>query len=324
VKYTHLPEMPKGGKFEEFVASFLQQPGRYVERQLREKEQRDVLELDVVLTDYSADDFETHVVEVKSGDWGFTDLFKLCGQMRYLEVETGHVVALGDGSTTEADLMRSVGDKLCISVQWVPAYSAAAGALEPLMPPGWAHESGVSELWRYSHWLDRCLTKRLVDLAKSTPKRGPRVAREIDGDLQTNLFSRDLLTRTAGLYASYRKARHLSARWCHEELGADFDTPPSEQIPAVSFRSAYYHDVESPHDLDIAAWIEHRMRVSILKNAVDYTLSRRTGRRGSDEVRVVAGGQRVRLAEALPQSFVDGVEEMSRRPWMHLYPVLWQ
>jgi hypothetical protein len=315
--------MPKGGEFEEFVSSFLQQPGRYVERQLHEKEQHDVLELDIVLTDYLGNDFKTHIVEVKSGSWGCTDLFKLCGQMRYLKVESGHVVALGNDAGAEPDFMRSVAEKLGIDIQWVPAYSEAGKALEPLMPQGWTGEPGVSELWRYSYWLDRCLARRLNDLARSTSRRGPQEARAIQADLQTNLFSRDLLCRTTGLYDTYKKARHLSARWTHEEHGSDFDHPPSEQIPPAAFKATYYDEVERPHDLDVAAWLEHRMRMAVLKNAVD-SLAGRNAASAPGEPRVTADGRTTPLRNALPRTFQTGVDALVNRRWVHLYPVLWQ
>jgi hypothetical protein len=49
----------------------------------------EVLELDIVATDYGSEERRSVLAEVKCGGWGFPDLFKLVGWMQYLGIEYG-------------------------------------------------------------------------------------------------------------------------------------------------------------------------------------------------------------------------------------------
>ena len=76
-----LPELPKGKEFEEYISAFFQSGGNYIERSIIEREVEEVLELDIITTDYCSSTPEIKLVEVKSGGWGFPDLFKVRGWM---------------------------------------------------------------------------------------------------------------------------------------------------------------------------------------------------------------------------------------------------
>ena len=78
---AELTDMPKGKELEEFVAAHFQCAGYYVEKNITEQHVHQVLELDVVATKYVDATPEKMLVEVKSGNWGFPDLFKVCGWM---------------------------------------------------------------------------------------------------------------------------------------------------------------------------------------------------------------------------------------------------
>ena len=84
-----LPELPKGKEFEEFVSAFFQSNKYYIERNIARREVVDILELDIVTTNYNLSPPEIKLLEIKSGDWGSSDLFKVRGWMDYLSITKG-------------------------------------------------------------------------------------------------------------------------------------------------------------------------------------------------------------------------------------------
>lgn len=316
-----LPQHPKETEFEEFVSAFLQCGGAFVERQIHEKEGTDVLELDVVLSYYEADAVKSGIVEVKSGGWGCGDLFKLAGWMKYLSVDDGVLAALG--ANKDEELLRLVADKLGIGLAWIADHAEAEVALVPFVGTDQIDPDDV-DVWRYSYWLERCLEKRLNDLRKCGDGRAaPGRTYEVHKGLQSNLFARDMLTRTAALYQSFQDNPHLSARWGAEAVGMDFDGD-HVAIPDTVFADVYYSNVSEPNDLDVATWVEQRTRLALFKNLVDYELMRREKGDGFEHITFTFLGMEIKLVDTLPASFQNALEALREEPYFHRYPVLWQ
>jgi predicted RecB family endonuclease len=75
-----LPGLPKDKEFEEFLAAYFQCIGLYVQRNVIDRQEEEVLELDIIATSYSNNSKpDSILVEVKSGEWGFVDIFKIRG-----------------------------------------------------------------------------------------------------------------------------------------------------------------------------------------------------------------------------------------------------
>lgn len=315
-----LPEFPRETEFEEFVSAYLQCGGYFVERQIHEQETRDVLELDVVLTAHTASDVGVRIAEVKSGEWGCSDLFKLAGWMRYLGVDEAILASLG--AMKDADVLETVASRLNIGLATIETHEDAEEALRAFV--GVKVDSLDVAMWRYAYWLERCLGQRLNDLRKSGGLVAPQRVYEVHKRLQTNLFAYDMLSRTNSLYDIFRTQPHLAARWASELLGADFDGDYAK-LPKPIFEQVYYGGSAIPHDLDLVTWTEYRIRLSILKNLVDYELLRRkSGDAAFNSVVYRIGGQDVRLADMLPASCRDAVKVLSEQPFFHRYAVLWQ
>ncbi|WP_345045973.1 hypothetical protein [Streptomyces sannanensis] len=85
-----LPDIPKAGEeLEDYIAALFQASGHFVEKQIIESDLADILELDIFATGYGPEKAVRRLIEVKGGGWGFTDLFKVVGWMRYLELQHG-------------------------------------------------------------------------------------------------------------------------------------------------------------------------------------------------------------------------------------------
>lgn len=84
---AELPAVPRGKYLEDYVAALLQQSGYFVEKSAIERGETEVLELDIVTTQYVQQIPNRVLFEVKSGAWGFSDIFKLLGWQTYLSPE---------------------------------------------------------------------------------------------------------------------------------------------------------------------------------------------------------------------------------------------
>src|SRR5688572_33375598 len=75
-----------GTDLEHYVAALFQASGHYVEKSVIHRDPpAELLELDIVATDYFVDPVRSTLVEAKGGkQWGYPDLFKMLGWMRYL------------------------------------------------------------------------------------------------------------------------------------------------------------------------------------------------------------------------------------------------
>ena len=87
-----LPDLPKKTEFEEYVSAFFQSGGYYIERNIIERDVEEVLELDIITTNYNSSPPEIKLIEVKSGGWGFPDIFKIRGWMDYLNISEGALI----------------------------------------------------------------------------------------------------------------------------------------------------------------------------------------------------------------------------------------
>lgn len=84
-----LPKIPKDKDYEDYLCAYLQAGGLYVERSIIHREVEELLELDIITTDFQQDSAENLLIEIKSGDWGFSDIFKIRGWLTYLHYDKG-------------------------------------------------------------------------------------------------------------------------------------------------------------------------------------------------------------------------------------------
>jgi hypothetical protein len=96
-----LPEFPEGKEFEEYISALLQAGGYYVERNIIDRKGTEVLELDIITTDYSNRLPNVRLFEVKSTEWHFSDLFKVRGWMDYLKLKNAAFIAKGSRDSFE-------------------------------------------------------------------------------------------------------------------------------------------------------------------------------------------------------------------------------
>ena len=300
-----LPETPKGKEFEDLVLAHLQTSGLYTEKRI---EKENILELDIVTTDFQETESESKLIEVKSGGWGMKDVFKLKGQMVYLEIKSGALVL----KTDEKDLLdahKAVSKKLGLELICFDS----AEKINPLTLKLDDKKLATSDIsaWRYSFWIERMMIENLINKCKSNQDAlRYKVLREYHQEINRDIFySQNKAMRIFKLYQTFQKYPRMSARCSHEMLGGNFDDSVTYVHPDVYARTFYKCEYT---DIQLSCLFEHRARIAILKNVVEYIQS---GTKVSDGLSIDG---------LLPSSFKTGVEELKKHKYYYKYPLFWQ
>ena len=109
-----LSDNPLEAEFEDYVAAHIASRGMFVETGVTERDPRDVLELDVVWTDYRNLPPVRNAMELKSKGWGLGDFFRFCGWLKYIGITEASFVFRGLPDQTPIDLMNRLGAKVGI------------------------------------------------------------------------------------------------------------------------------------------------------------------------------------------------------------------
>ena len=114
-----LPKDPKDHDYEDQIAAMLLASGYYLEtRLILKKGSEEVLEFDAIATptnDYT----NRKIVEVKSGAWGVSDLFKLYGQMMYTNHKSAWLIHKKATSETKKAAIQELSTKIPVSTIYI-------------------------------------------------------------------------------------------------------------------------------------------------------------------------------------------------------------
>jgi len=308
-----LPAVPTGKELEDFVAALLQCTRHFVEKNIREP---DVFELDIVATSYGKGSPEDRLFEVKGDkDWGFSDIFKLLGQMVYLGISRGAFITTRRPQDRELEFYVDRCKKVNIDLRLIENIDRA-GDIFDRVGYGVGDEM-LRELWRFSFWMERCLIQVLRREAKSNPQaRAPREALRYYHLVNSGVFmTRDVVERVGQLYRAYMDHPKLTAGAAREMGGGVFDPVTPGGSPLIG--EALF---KGQHPLLHACmYLEHRARLSILKGAVDYLCERaRQGQTLGSRVTTDLG------LVCLPATFLRALSVIEKEPSFSLYPLFWQ
>lgn len=152
-----LPDLPKGKEFEEYISALFQCGGFYVERNIVEREEKEeILELDIVATNYGGDPPESLMVEVKSGNWGFSDIFKVKGWLDYLGYTQG--LLLTNKPKEKTDFYEEKANDIGVKLLQIHDLSKAPEFLKQTVPSDKLTQADFST-WRFSYWVERNLLR---------------------------------------------------------------------------------------------------------------------------------------------------------------------
>jgi hypothetical protein len=314
---AELPVNPEGVGLEDVVAAHLAARGAFVERGVTEREPDDVLELDVVWTDYTDGLLERHPVEVKSGKWSLKDIFKFAGWMTYADLGQGQFVYKKLPQGRDPRSVNAVCDKLGIDlVQIDNAKDWDGKGFEC------ATEARQSEwtvpIWRYSFWLQRLFVSQLDKLAKNgqCPESVEAVRRYEMLVNDSIFFEPNPQARVEWLLNYHFKHPKLAKTAATEiETGkVEFVNPTSDRVFSGALFRGDFPLVQS------CFYVEHRARLAIIKAAADYAHAQKARVLPTPEGKFFFA----LFGPTAHKAFYDTVEEFGECASFHLLPVLWQ
>lgn len=322
VKLNAIPEA--GDDIEDYTAALFQAAGYFVEKSLVQRDPADVLELDIVATRYWDVLPSSLLAEVKGGGWGYHDLFKVIGWMRYLGLPSAaFFVKTCDDRDFEAVRLRMA--PLNLAVVHFENFDDPAALFATAGFGQIASEMDVA-VWRHSYSVERRLAKVLTDRVKSHKgQQGAAAALAYHRLVNDSIFFQEtVLGRMHALYDAYKQHPKLSLACAIEAEGGLYD-PAVEPTDNALMREAMR---EGKHPfLQACFYTEHRARLALLKAAVDYCCENPEGISPYDPALVVNDGK-IDLYElwlhSLPQSFKDGIAWLVQQPTFRRYALFWQ
>lgn len=315
-----LPKDPKGWELEDSIAAHFVSRGCYVETGVKERNPDEILEMDIVWTDYRKEPQSRHPVEVKSGDWGLGDVFKFYGWTRYLGLEPGEFIHKEAYGRNDPRSLRHIADRTGITLLHVPNPQDAGQHFAALGLPDPAWE-GLPEVWRFSFWAQRRLLKSLTEaIRQNVCAASARSAKEYHQLINDAVFFiPDVRDRVGELLAAHFDHQELGASAAYElETGkVEFAAPPQTN----TFRRACFRGTRFP--VQACLYLAHRARLYVLKAVVDYWLARE---RGEIKARTIKFGKLLLdlTAGKLTSAMANGAEELSAAGSFRMFPVFWQ
>ena len=315
-----LPKLPTDTEFEDFVSAHLQAAGYFIEKSVINREEAEVLELDIVFTGYKADEppFEK-LIEVKSGSWGFSDIFKLSGWGKYLGINDLHLVVAKTKDNQDFYKKKSTD----IGIDLILHSNDASDIHQSSLLKGIAVDQVDVSNWRFSYWVERNIQKALKHKKKSIQdKKSYLYLDDYFHTLNSGIFfSKNVIRRADILYDTYKKYPHITRKVGNELEGGDFEID-NKAIPDAIFKKTFF-DCEFTA-LTISTYIEHRARLAILKAAVDFSLFEKHGIDDRIKAEIEILDLKFPLNNFLPTTFLRGLDEIKKDKYFYLYPVFWQ
>ena len=230
-----LPDLPKGKEFEEYISAFFQSSGYYIERNITKK---DVLELDIVATNYRQSPPDIKLIEVKSGKWGLKDLFKIRGWMFYLNISKGIFIVNNRGG--DVDFSKQIAKELNIDLVIISDLSESKEALTEFISNENIENENIST-WRYSYWVERNLLNRLNHKKKShQDKKCFKSLEDYYFDVNNEIFFiENIVKKVDKLYFTFQEFPRISAKCANELIGNSFDCE-YDDLPEQIYRETFY------------------------------------------------------------------------------------
>lgn len=310
---VELSDFPESGpELEDYVAALFLAAGHFVEKNV---EEQNVLELDIVATDYSQDPPRVILSEAKSGHWGYSDLFKVVGWMRYLKIGEGAFFCQGSDGKNLGRVANVFGP-LDVAVVDFEDFADPLGKFTAAGLPVIEHPDEITH-WRWVHHTERLLTAKLISMAKTATADGPRAVLTYHRLVNDGIFFEPTIaSRLQALYAAYQSHPRLTLSCAREMDGHAFDPDVLPGSSSDRITEALRHGQHLL--LQAAFYAEHRAKLAILKAAIDMAC-----RLPKVVAKLIGPGFKMG-APPLPGSFVEGLRWLTAQPTFTQYARLWQ
>lgn len=316
-----LPEIPKDFAYEDYVASVLNAGGFYLERGLHKRDKNDILELDIVTNKFTERGVEKTLSEIKSGGWGFPDIFKVRGWMDYLGFQkSSFVVQKADTNQATYDKVSSeLGVFLAVTHEenGKLSYDQIHKIYEINITQ---HEDAFIENLRYSYALERKIVFDISSTANSNKNlEGFKILKQYLFDLCDNtFFEPSPIERIQKVFKLFTEHTHITARLDNERVDNLYTDISADNVSITkkSFDELFYKS-QKTNKLYGALYTEMLNRLYILKNCVEELLY--LGKNQSLQNRLAKLN-----IEYLPSNIKGAMQQLRTHAYFYYYPYFWQ
>lgn len=312
-KTIELESNPIEYDYEDYICAFFQSGGLYVERSIIHRETEEILELDIITTDFLKENTSKKLVEIKSGKWGFNEIFKVKGWLVYLKIDDGIFIVKKERNSFSYFEKKS--KELGITLIDNSDLSKTNDCLEDFLHQA-ADEKEIETL-RFSYLLERKLLKKIKDLKKQNPNN--QGFKNLDDYFfkvnSGSFFSNNPIKRIKQLFEVYLKYKNLTAKICYELENGEYNEDV-EELTKGGFADTFYKASNSP--LQISLYIEHIARITILKSCAEHLIKNHQDSFGEETFLESIDYL------SIPNTIKNGLDELVKEPYFHRYPVFWQ
>ena len=312
-----IPLIPKDYAYEDYVAAILNLGGYYLERGIHKRAGKDILELDIVTNKFNNKGVEKTISEIKSGGWGFPEIFKVRGWMDYLHFNhASFVVQIPDDKESIYEgISNQLGINLIATEQKGDRLNDANLKKIyniPIVP----HEQEALSNLRFSFALERKLINDIR--ATSRSMNGFVVLKDYLFDLIDNtFFVSEPVDRLQKVFDLFSEHYHITSRLDQENKETTYDaTDKDADISKDTFRELFFNH-EQPNKLYGALYVEMQNRLSVLKYITEDILM---PQKEKSIDKIINNMKHFGLASNLN----SGIQTLKEHPYFYLYPYFWQ
>lgn len=310
-----LPRDAKEYDYEDQVCSLLHAHGYYLETRLVLKMgSEEVLEFDALAT--PTNDYQNRkVVEIKSGKWGISDIFKLYGQVLYTSENHAWLIHKKAATETKKKAIQDVCGSVPVTTININIEEAADSENIPfgLEIPENIAKSIFSTSW-WSRSADRIAHSKFREWCRGHADIPAPIqnAQNYLSDLDECLFKKTPLSRVDALYDAYKAFPQVtSSLISHVEKNSKDDLQTVRRSVSDQYGRAYLQYVMAQ---------EFRARIAIIKNAYDAILEEANSESKKGNAFTWAN----LIKTLLPDSFKSGMDALSKFEYAQHVPYFLQ
>lgn len=312
-KILSLHNIPKDKSYEDFVAAQLNAAGYYLERNVVLRDKAEVLELDIVSNKFDAKKVDKTILEVKSGGWGFPEIFKVKGWMDFLNFPKASFIVQKENDTMNK--YEEVSNQLSVQLVVTPEKDGKLDTSDICkvynIKKHQKNDPIVSSL-RFAFAIERRFVEIIQTTTKSVKdKKGYAILKNYLFDINSNsFFLTDSKARVESVFKAYTENKNITAKIDHERKGENFDNISDEvSITSDTFESLFYQCNATPI-LYSSLYVEWLQRLSMLKCCVEEMQKPQ--------------GSRLFDFSNLPPKLEERMDELKKHKYYYLYPYFWQ
>lgn len=309
-----LPKIPKEKDYEDYVAAVLQAAGLYIERNIIYREEAEILELDIFSSEFMERGVIKRLIEIKSGDWGFSDIFKIRGWMTYLDYNNGAFIV--QKKREHLDYYKNKAHELGIDLL-VHNPDDAINELCETFGISPAENKSVIQCIRFSYLLER----KMLEYIKNLKRENPNIIGYKKLDLFffsvncRSFFVPDVVDRIKKLFKSFTEYTHIAAKLNYElEHGVYDDTV--KEVSGQCYNDTFFYPKLTP--IHVALYVEHIARISVLKACIEYIILSSNGQYDNNSIVAILN------LTTLPNNIKEGVAQIASDAYFYRYPHFWQ